>query len=302
MAFVFYCISDSVLPWQRLVCYGSGSCLMAAVGLVDDLRSLPNTVRFVFQSISALIFCLGFGWWEGLRVPGFVELSLGWLGFPVTFLWIVGFTNAFNFMDGIDGIAVAQCVVAGLGWAILGILTEMSGPGILGALLAATTLGFLGHNWSPARIFMGDAGSMFLGYNLACLAVMEPGVGSASLAGVLFVWPFIFDTVFTFFRRLKNGENVFAAHRSHLYQRLVITGLSHRAVSLLYAGLAALGVCLGLLLTAENIWLDLTIVALLPLACIFLWGFTVVRERKHGKQPKVIEEKSYAKVSRLKSS
>ena len=98
-------------------------------------------------------------------------MSLGRLGLIITFLWIVGLTNAYNFMDGIDGIAGGQAVVAGLGWAGLGYLTDQPLIGLLGLLLAASSLGFLGHNWPPARIFMGDVGSAFLGFTFAVLAV-----------------------------------------------------------------------------------------------------------------------------------
>ena len=127
---------------------------------------------------------------------------------------------------------------------------------------------------------MGDVGSAFLGYSFACLAVISSKEDPAlAFSGVLLVWPFVFDTVFTFFRRLKNGENVFSAHRSHLYQRLVISGFSHRTVTLLYAALDILGVSLALLVVMKKPWSDLIVLTVLPLACFGLWGLTVMRER-----------------------
>ena len=152
--------------------------------------------------------------------------------------------NAYNFMDGIDGIAGSQAVVAGAGWFILGVLADVPAVAGLGLVLAASSIGFLIHNWHPASIFMGDVASGFLGYMFAILPLMQGGDnshGATVLPGVLLVWPFLFDTILTFMRRLRNGEDVFAAHRSHLYQRLVISGLSHQTVTLLYAGLASLG-------------------------------------------------------------
>jgi UDP-N-acetylmuramyl pentapeptide phosphotransferase/UDP-N-acetylglucosamine-1-phosphate transferase len=263
-----------------LLFYAFGVGLIATVSWFDDLQTLPNRVRFAVHSLAAILAIIGLGYWDELNVPLLGQVHLGWVGLPITFLWIVGLTNAYNFMDGIDGIAGGQAVVAGLGWAILGIVTDQQFVSILGALLAATSLGFLFHNWPPARIFMGDVGSAFLGFSFACLAVIaanrEPAL---AIAGVLLVWPFVFDTLFTFFRRLKNRENVFSAHRSHLYQRLVISGYSHRSVTLLYMGLNVLGLLLALLVIAKNTWADVSVIIVLLLSCSGLWGFTVIREQ-----------------------
>ena len=187
-------------------------------------------------------------------------------------------------MDGIDGIAGGQAVVAGLGWAALGWLSDQPLVGILGILLAASSLGFLGHNWPPARIFMGDVGSAFLGFTFAVLAVAAAQRDARlALAGVLLVWPFIFDACFTFLRRLRNGENVFAAHRSHLYQRLVIAGYSHRTVTLLYIGLAAWGAILAQLWTLDVAGSSLLIVVSMPVLC---WGLCkVVWRRERTRKP-----------------
>ena len=132
-------------------------------------------------------------------------MSLGWLGLIITFLWIVGLTNAYNFMDGIDGIAGGQAVVAGMGWAVLGWLTVQPLVGLMGVLLAAASLGFLGHNWPPARIFMGDVAALSWVSCLPCWLWLQHATRSTRLAlvGILFVWPFVFDATFTFLRRLR---------------------------------------------------------------------------------------------------
>jgi UDP-N-acetylmuramyl pentapeptide phosphotransferase/UDP-N-acetylglucosamine-1-phosphate transferase len=115
-------------------------------------------------------------------------------------------------------------------------------------LLTATSAGFLIHNWPPARIFMGDVGSAFLGYSFAMLALAAGRENPRMcLAGVLLVWPFVFDSAFAFLRRLWKQENVFAAHRSHLCQRLVMSAWSRAATTLLYAGLDLSGLLLALL-------------------------------------------------------
>jgi len=277
---IYYQLSSPSVSWLALLGYTVGAALIAAISWLDDLQTLPRWVRFTSHSAGAILIIICSGYWGVIIFPLLGQFKLGPLGLPITFFWIVGLTNAYNFMDGIDGIAGGQAVLAGLGWATIGILMDLPFVGTLGALLAATSLGFLFHNWPPARIFMGDVGSAFLGYSFACLAIMgansKPSLG---IVGVLLVWPFVFDTIFTFFRRLKNRENVFSAHRSHLYQRLVISGYSHRAVTLIYMGLDVLGLLFALLFLLKNRWTDLFVIITLLLSCFGLWGFTVIREQ-----------------------
>jgi len=220
--------------------------LVAVVSWLDDVRSLPPAIRFAVHITAALgAICL-FGAWSHIALPFLGVVPLGPAGWVLTLLWIVGLTNAYNFMDGIDGIAAGQGIVAGLGWAALGVLVGAPAVPALGLVLAAVCLGFLGHNRPPARIFMGDVGSAYLGFSFAVLPLMagadDPGL---PLAAALVVWPFVLDTSFTFVRRLLAGENVFAAHRSHLYQRMVAAGAGHGTVSAIYAGLALGGVLLA---------------------------------------------------------
>lgn len=263
-----------------LLAYLGGAWLIASVSWLDDLRSLPNRVRFAAHAGGAILALLAFDHWRIVSVPLVGAFDLGWLGLLITFIWIVGLTNAYNFMDGIDGIAGAQAVVAGIGWAVLGGLSGQPLVGILGLLLAAGSLGFLGHNWPPARIFMGDVGSAFLGYSFAVLPLIAAQQNPRlAVVGVLLVWPFVFDAAFTFMRRLRNHENVFVAHRSHLYQRLVIAGCSHRTVTLLYIGLAAAGVLLALFWTLDVPGSGSVIVLSIPLLCLGLWAYVVRRER-----------------------
>lgn len=261
--------------------YVVGAFLVSTVGWLDDVRSLSVKIRLSAHSLGAILAISGFGYWHTVDFPFLGQIHLGWMGLPVTFLWIVGLTNAYNFMDGIDGIAGAQAVVAGLGWGLLGWLSNQPTIGILGLLLASSSLGFLGHNWPPARIFMGDVGSAFLGYTLAVLPVIAAQNDSyLALPGTLFVWPFLFDTVLTFSRRLCNRENVFEAHRSHLYQRLVVIGYSHRFVSILFAGLAVIGVCLSLIWFLGIDGSSLAIALGVPLFCIGIYAFVNFQERR----------------------
>jgi Fuc2NAc and GlcNAc transferase len=212
------------------------SAIIAATGFIDDIRSLGWTIRFVIQLAMAAIVIWAFG-----PIAQLGPLQLGLFATPLTVLWIGGLTNAYNFMDGIDGIAGIQAVVAALGFAVLGFLHSDRLITLAALAIAATALGFLFHNWPPATIFMGDVASGFLGFTFAALTVkLARHTPAAAIAGALLVWPFLFDTIFTFFRRLLRGEKVTQAHRSHLYQRMVIAGASHGRVSSLYGLLAAI--------------------------------------------------------------
>ena len=214
-----------------LVC----GAVIAGLGWCDDVRSLPPRLRFIVQSIVAAISIWWLGYFKVITIPVFGELPLGVLGIVITFLWIIGLTNAYNFMDGIDGMAGGVALSAGIGW--MWLASNINNPFAFWVALAITagSLGFLGHNWSPAKIFMGDVGSTFLGYSFAVLPLLSSDQGGdALLLGTLLVWTIIMDAGVTFIGRLIRRENVFAPHRSHLYQRLVRAGYKHETISSLY--------------------------------------------------------------------
>lgn len=209
---------------------GLGAAVVALVGLWDDRFGIPPLVRFVFHLAAALGLVLITGGLDHLPLPPPLDLPLGPLGGTLAVLWIVAAVNFYNFMDGIDGMAALQGLVTGGGLALLG-----GDPFAqrLGAALAAGCLGFLLYNWSPASIFMGDIGSGFLGFVLAALPLLTPPPERAS--AVLFVaislWLFLSDASWTLLRRVVRGERWYHAHREHLYQRLVASGLGHATVT-----------------------------------------------------------------------
>ena len=214
-----------------LVCGG----LIAWLGWRDDLHSLSPWLRFAVQGLVAALSIWQLGYFKAVTIPMVGEVQLGIPGVAITFLWIMGLTNAYNFMDGIDGMAGGVALSAGIGW--MWLASNINNPFVFWIALALTaaSLGFLGHNWSPARIFMGDVGSTFLGYSFAVLPLISSDQGGdALLLGTLLMWTILMDAGLTFIRRLIRRENVFAAHRSHLYQRLVIAGYRHETVSSLY--------------------------------------------------------------------
>ena len=221
--------------------YLAGATLIVAVSLVDDVRGLPSVIRLAVHILAAVLVVAGLG----PELSQIAPAGLVWPLVAVAGVWIVGTTNAYNFMDGIDGMAATQGIVAGIGWGILASISHQPFLELLGLLIAAGCAGFLPHNWSPARIFMGDVGSTFLGFTFAFMALAASRRIDQFVSGVLMLWPFMFDSGFTIVRRLMLRENILIAHRSHLYQRLALAGWSTSSVTALYSLLALISAALA---------------------------------------------------------
>lgn len=268
--------------WQQgivFVLVGSG---VAWIGWQDDVKSLSPKIRFLFQAIAAMLTVVGLGYFDAITIPLFGELKMGIVGIPITILWIIGLINAYNFMDGIDGISGSVALTAALGWMLfLGVTGNFSSPVFWIALaIAATNLGFLGHNWPPARIFIGDVASTFLGFCFAVLPLLTiKQIEDSFLLGVIVMWAYILDTAITFLRRLIKGEHVFSAHRTHIYQRLVISGYQVSSITSLYLLFTSLGVILAYAWIQKLAFAPAAIIIGLPVLWILLIGFTKLRER-----------------------
>jgi UDP-N-acetylmuramyl pentapeptide phosphotransferase/UDP-N-acetylglucosamine-1-phosphate transferase len=246
----------------------AGALLVASVSFVDDLRPLPATPRLAAHGVGALLLTLA-----GIQQR---ELPLV-LALPLAFVWVALVTNVYNFMDGIDGLAASQAIIAGAALALAGAIVSNPLVSIGGGLIAAASAGFLPHNLPPAKLFMGDVGSTFLGFNFAGLSLLgNLGVGGGRLPiefGVVMLAPFLFDGIVTLTRRMARGERWYAAHRSHYYQRLVTHGLSHAQVTALYAALAliaAAAALLGLVLEGP-LRQALAVAAFLPMLLVVGW-------------------------------
>lgn len=210
---------------------GGGAILIALIGWVDDRRSVAARYRFLVQ-VGAAVWAL---WWiGGLPVVGIgnTKLHLGLAGSLLAVIGTVWYTNLFNFMDGIDGIAGSQAATCGTVAAILLFLAGRLDLAAIALLVAAASIGFLIWNWSPARIFMGDVGSSMLGFVFATLAIGAENTGAVPLGVSLLLGAFfILDTTITLFRRVARGAKWYEAHRSHAYQRAVQSGFTHAQVS-----------------------------------------------------------------------
>lgn len=246
--FIFLQLFSFEIPWV----YFLGGMIVAGISWVDDLISVSVVWRFLCHSFAAGITVWGLGFSEIFYIPLIGTLKFGTAAFLIWFIWILWLINAYNFMDGIDGIAGIQALIAGIGWAFLGNFWQLEAIEFYGAVLSAASFGFLLHNWQPARVFMGDVGSAFLGYTFAVLPLLAAdqtvAANSTTLPiGILLVWFFVFDPFVTIIRRLLRGERIWQAHREHIYQKFVKSGFSHRFVSSLYGVLAGTTVLLAII-------------------------------------------------------
>jgi len=263
-----------------------GYVVVAGVGLADDLRAVSPLTKFIGQLGASVITVWGGVLWLGLTLPYGVRLSFGLFSIVLTVLWLTGVTSIFNFMDGIDGLAGGVGVIYSSALACVCFGTGHRLVGVVSLILAVACLGFLAHNFSPAKIFMGDVGSLFVGYALAATAVVVTNSGAEPapfMAVVLIFGTFLYDGTLTILRRLLRGERVYEAHRSHLYQRLVLAGQSHRRVSLTYYGLSALLAAGGVGYTFAPDWLRLMILTWSAVVLLYFTGYVNrVEARKQG--------------------
>lgn len=210
--------------------FWTGLVLVAITSLLDDRLNLPVYIRFGLHLAAAVMVSLETGGFEKFPLPQPYAFDLGVFNHPLTVFWILAVLNIYNFLDGIDGYAAVQGLVACIGLALL----NPMGTGFeLSILLAAAIAGFLVFNWHPAKIFMGDIGSASLGFIFATLPfyLTEVPVNVGIFSMGIFLWFFLADGAFTILRRVLKGEKIWEAHRSHIYQRLVIKGFSHAKVT-----------------------------------------------------------------------
>ena len=219
------------LPHDLAIALVGGGVMIATVGWIDDHRSLSPLTRFAVQFISAAWAMYWLGGLPSLSL-GVVSLHLGIAGTILGSIGIVWAINLYNFVDGIDGLAAGEAVSTGVIGGVLLLGVGKPALAILALLIAAANLGFLPHNWAPAKLFMGDAGSGLLGYLFAALAVASENTGGIPLMlWVLLLGVFIFDATVTLCRRIAHGHRWHHAHHSHAYQRLVQAGRTHAQVS-----------------------------------------------------------------------
>ena len=259
-----------------------GAVIIVVLGVVDDIMALPAMLKFVVQICAALIPTLNGVVIQALSNPNIFSenpyWSLEWLSVPVTVLWIVAVTNSVNLIDGLDGLACGVSTISATTVLVIALIASEAQVALVMAALVGACVGFMPYNQNPAKMFMGDTGSTFLGYILATMSIQ----GLFKFYAVIsFVVPFlilglpIFDTAFAFIRRIAHGQSPMHADRSHIHHRLIDMGLNQKqAVATLYVISAILGLSAVVLTTggeekAKLLFAALCIVAVVAARVVF---------------------------------
>ncbi|MCE1247519.1 MAG: undecaprenyl/decaprenyl-phosphate alpha-N-acetylglucosaminyl 1-phosphate transferase [Firmicutes bacterium] len=223
-----------------------GGIIILIVGMIDDKIAMPAKVKLAFQILVAVIL-IKFGVViQFLTIPGigFVVLPV-WAAWGVTIFWIVGLTNAINLMDGLDGLLAGASTIFALLFFIVALLKGQYVVALLMMALAGACLGFLKFNFNPARIFMGDTGSLFLGLMFSSLSIMgalKVTTTAAVIVPLLIMGLPVLDTSFAIVRRFLNGKPIFSPDKEHVHHQLLALGLSHKqAVLYIYLICGTLG-------------------------------------------------------------
>lgn len=272
---------------ETMLCVLLGAAIIVALGIFDDVLALGAKLKFVVQIVAAAIpVCIG-----DLQIGLFTNLNplsdtpfvhLGILAVPVTIIWIVGITNAVNLIDGLDGLAVGVSSIAAITMLAVALLTGNMPIAITMAALAGACIGFMPYNLNPAKIFMGDTGSTFLGYMLATVSIM----GLFKFYAVIsFAVPFlilglpIFDTANAIIRRVAAGRSPMSPDRGHVHHKLIDMGFNQKqAVAILYAISATLGLTAVVLTSSGEVK---AIVLLLAVLAAILVGAGIIYGAEH---------------------
>ena len=274
-----------------------GAVIILVVGVLDDCLSLKALTKFFAQIVAAIIVVA-----HGCEIRyvsnpfSAVPIDLGLAAAPVTVIWIVMMTNAVNFIDGLDGLAVGVSGISTATMLVISLLMGEEGVAVILAALLGACLGFIPYNFNPAQIFMGDTGSTFLGFVLASLSIQ----GLFKMYAVIsFVVPFLilgvpfFDITFAVIRRLAKHQNPMTADRGHIHHRLIDMGLSQkRSVAIVYMLTGILGLAAVLLANTNSVKAFILFAAVFVVAVL---GFAVIfgpHHRPHQNDKKDEEKKN----------
>lgn len=247
--------------------------LIVIVGVIDDYKNLPAKVKLLGQIMAACVLVLVFDVRIDFITDPFGDyLYLEYLAVPATVFWIVGLTNTVNLIDGLDGLAAGVSTIACITICLVALEQNIILIAVLTAALAGSACGFLYYNFNPARIFMGDSGSMFLGFMLAGISVIGAVKCAATIALIVPILALglpILDTTFAIIRRYRGGAPIFKPDRGHLHHRLLDMGFTQRqAVLLMYVVSALLGLS-AVVLTEVNTTVAVVILAVVLASVLF---------------------------------
>ena len=246
-----------------------GAAIIILTGFLDDMLEITAKAKVIGQMLAAIAaVTIGGLQIDFINLPFGGQLEFGYLSIPITIIWIIGITNAINLIDGLDGLAAGVSTIALISLAIMAVIMGNPFVTATAAILAASSLGFLLFNFHPAKIFMGDTGSLFLGFMISVLALL----GFKNVALVSLIIPVIMlgvpisDTFFAIVRRIRMKQPISAPDKSHLHHCLLRIGFSHRQSVLIIYGLAALFGVAAILFSQATLWGGILLVIVLVLA------------------------------------
>ncbi|MEQ6377565.1 MraY family glycosyltransferase [Bacillaceae bacterium S4-13-58] len=240
------------------------SSIIVITGMLDDIRGLSPKTKLLMQIVSAVIVIASGVHIDFINLPFGDPLDLGYLSIPFSLLWVVGITNAINLIDGLDGLAAGISSIALLTISCLAILMGNSFVTLISFLLLGGTVGFLFYNFYPAKIFMGDTGSLFLGFMLAVISML----GFKHVTLFSFIVPImvlgvpISDTLFAMVRRAMQKKPLFEADKAHLHHGLFRLGFSHPETVLLMYAISAVFSLAAVILSQAQMWGSIIVIAL----------------------------------------
>ena len=253
-----------------------GATFLVLVGIADDIVSLPAKVKLLGQILSASVLVVFFNVnidWVNIPYVGMITFP-PIISIPLTIFWIIGFINTVNLIDGLDGLAAGIATIASIAVALLAFQMGQWVSAAAMVAMSGACLAFLQYNFNPAKIFMGDTGSMFLGYLIGAVSVM----GSMKTAAIaVLVVPIIalavpiVDTLLAIIRRRQSGVPIFSPDKNHLHHRLLAKGLSQKQVVLIMYALTAFFSCMALFMIHTAPWIGICVIAA-ALALFVLWA------------------------------
>lgn len=261
-----------------------GACIYA-VGVVDDIRGISAKPKFILQILCATVIYIG-----GIQID-FVKNPFGsgtylffpqWLSFIITIIWVVGLTNTVNLIDGLDGLAAGVAAIASGCISYTAILSGQYEVGLAMLAVSGGAIGFLPYNFHPAKIFMGDSGSLYLGFMIAAISILGSTKGATLIATIV---PFlvlglpIFDTAFAIVRRWVNGYPIMEADKGHLHHRIMATGIGQRrTVLIMYCISAIMGMVA--VLVVQRMWIESLVLLIVAavLVCVFIADHSSMKE------------------------
>lgn len=263
-----------------------GACIMLITGMLDDIFDLKPIYKLSGQLTAAIVVVSSGLIIEKLTVPFLGTIYLEGIGYIITILWIVGASNAINLIDGLDGLAAGVSTIGLASIFIMAIMDYRFVVVYLSIILVGSAIGFLYHNFYPAKIFMGDTGALFLGYSIAVVSMLGLFKNVALFS---FIIPIIviaipmFDTILAIIRRTINKQGIATADKKHIHYRLLNMGYSHRASVLIIYGFSAFFGCMAIMFNSSTLQSSLIVF------CIVIIGIQVIAELAgivmNGQQP-----------------